>query len=377
MKRTRSEFEADQGGSSAAAAQSLARMASQVVPVLLGDNAANTTSLFGSDDPASVKNIKAKQDAVISSIVASMAASGASVVRAAHAAEAAAAAQSRTGSGGSGEPSAPPLIGGNPRAIFPRGAFAGQPASVVAARQALEKEVEVDEHTVRKRREQLELGKNTLGYMRSRLLFSSASLPLSQRPRTPDPTERMSKRRWDSIIRSWRRHLHYFDLDTPLSSASASASASASGQQRQGGGMPAIAEEGGGANPGHESSSSATEGALEPLPDSIKRGFIGQGISHTPKDIPASGRDFLAVMWGNNWQEEMKKRGFDEKKGTLVVVTAPISASSSAAAAQARPVAFPFPFPASKGVFVPSAGVDDLLAAYLNGSGNGKSNGKD
>jgi Histone RNA hairpin-binding protein RNA-binding domain len=394
MKRSRADYDADQE----ATARSAFNAASAVVPALLSQKPSAILT-----DPAAAK----AQGAYITSIVASMAESGASVYSNAKAAEAAAAAQkSGPGPAGGGAPN----NAGGPRGIFPRGAFGGQPASVIAARQAMEKEVEVDEHTVRKRTEQLELGKNTLGYMRYCLAFPNKQSRGTgrDRPRTPDPTEKMSKRRWDSVIRSWRRQLHSYDLPTPMGAIlSGNFGGQPQPQQQQYGGgsggghqgrgphqqqqqqrEAAIPEEDGGEDGAESGGGGAGEGALDPLPESIKKGPVGQGIGYVAKDMPQSGVDFLGVMWGNDYREKLRQRGYDER-GQLIIPSAAVvpaagsSTSSSAAgkrestapaaaastsgasASSGAATAAAVKMPQSRGVFVSSKAVEGLLSEYL------------
>jgi len=66
------------------------------------------------------------------------------------------------------------------------------------------------EHRISKRIRQLSIAKKTAGY-----LNYLRAVPRDQRgnsdPRTPDPTERISKRRFDGKVRVWRRRLHEWD----------------------------------------------------------------------------------------------------------------------------------------------------------------------
>jgi len=66
------------------------------------------------------------------------------------------------------------------------------------------------EHRISKRIRQLSIAKRTAGY-----LNYLRAVPRDQRgnsdPRTPDPTERISKRRFDGKVRVWRRRLHEWD----------------------------------------------------------------------------------------------------------------------------------------------------------------------
>jgi hypothetical protein len=66
------------------------------------------------------------------------------------------------------------------------------------------------EHRISKRIRQLSIAKKTAGYSNY-----IRAVPREKRsnfdPRTPDPTERISKRRFDGKVRVWRRRLHEWD----------------------------------------------------------------------------------------------------------------------------------------------------------------------
>jgi hypothetical protein len=65
---------------------------------------------------------------------------------------------------------------------------------------------------------QIEFGKNTLGYARYREL-----VPLhertSQHPSTPPADGALPKRRFDGLVRSWRRALHAYDPESAAPAA--------------------------------------------------------------------------------------------------------------------------------------------------------------
>jgi hypothetical protein len=171
-----------------------------------------------------------------------------------------------------------------------RGGRGGFSAAAVS-----EKEVETDEHTVKKRQEQLDLGKNTIGYMRYCLLVPRERRNGREQPRTPDPRERMSKRRWDAVIRSWRRQLHFYDLHCPPPSDRGSSYGSRGGFAggrgggrggHSGSGPPAAAGAEGGAD--DEDGGATTEAALDQRPDG----------SYVAQEMPPAGRDFFVSMYG-------------------------------------------------------------------------------
>jgi hypothetical protein len=76
-----------------------------------------------------------------------------------------------------------------------------------------------DPHKLASRRKQIDFGKNTLSYERY-----SREVPRSARketdPKTPDITNPMSKRRFDGMIKAWRRGLHEWEQNNPLPGAS-------------------------------------------------------------------------------------------------------------------------------------------------------------
>jgi len=173
-----------------------------------------------------------------------------------------------------------------------RGGRGGFSAAAVS-----EKEVETDEHTVKKRQEQLDLGKNTIGYMRYCLLVPRERRNGREQPRTPDPRERMSKRRWDAVIRSWRRQLHFYDLHCPPPSDRGSGYGSRGGFAggrgggrggHSGGGPPAAAAAGAEGGADDEEGGATTEAALDLRPDG----------SYVAQEMPPAGRDFFVSMYG-------------------------------------------------------------------------------
>lgn len=70
---------------------------------------------------------------------------------------------------------------------------------------------EKDVHRVSQRQKQIELGKNTIGYDRYRLLVPRTGRGRRD-PQTPDATKLWSKKQWDTLIRRWRRTIHCYDI---------------------------------------------------------------------------------------------------------------------------------------------------------------------
>lgn len=123
-----------------------------------------------------------------------------------------------------------------------------------------------DAGTLKKRLDQIEFGKNTIGYMRYTMLVPKERRRGREHPRTPDAHERMPKRRWDTIIRSWRRQLHQYDLHVPPHS-----SVSEAGRAVE-----------------READGDVESEALERRPDG----------SYVAQAMPAAGKDFLDLLWG-------------------------------------------------------------------------------
>ena len=72
--------------------------------------------------------------------------------------------------------------------------------------------IEDDPQRLQRRRKDVAWGKNTRGYDRYRELIPKHERKgYIEHPRTPDITEKMSKRRWDGMIKVWRRTLHNWD----------------------------------------------------------------------------------------------------------------------------------------------------------------------
>jgi len=72
------------------------------------------------------------------------------------------------------------------------------------------------EHQITKRVKQLDLGKNSLGYINYRNVIGMSNRVKGKHMWTPDPKERISKRRFQGKLKHWRRFLHaYDDLTTP------------------------------------------------------------------------------------------------------------------------------------------------------------------
>ena len=108
---------------------------------------------------------------------------------------------SRGWASGAGAPSRP----GNPsQPSFSRGAgFADR---------------ETDPKRLEKRQKQVDFGKNTIGYERYVCALPKRSRrrnPSDLAPRTPDVGMKCSKRRFDGILRAWRRALHLWDDGIP------------------------------------------------------------------------------------------------------------------------------------------------------------------
>lgn len=123
-----------------------------------------------------------------------------------------------------------------------------------------------DAGTLKKRLDQIELGKNTIGYMRYTMLVPKERRRGREHPRTPDAHERMPKRRWDTIIRSWRRQLHQYDLHMPPHGGISEA-------------VRAV---------DREPEGDVESEALERRPDG----------TYVAQDMPAAGKDFLNLLWG-------------------------------------------------------------------------------
>ncbi|RYG41222.1 hypothetical protein EON68_03330 [archaeon] len=108
--------------------------------------------------------------------------------------------------------SAPPTAGGTaPSTGAPSTSASSTSSSALSGADA-------DRSATRQR--QIDLGKNTLGYARYR-----AQVPLDSRgvrdPQTPNPyASDISKRHWDSMVRTWRRALHQYDFSLPGTAAS-------------------------------------------------------------------------------------------------------------------------------------------------------------
>mmetsp|Transcript_13786 Transcript_13786/g.24624 ORF Transcript_13786/g.24624 Transcript_13786/m.24624 type:complete len:267 (+) Transcript_13786:2-802(+) len=77
----------------------------------------------------------------------------------------------------------------------------------------IKKESESCPRRLATRQKQIDLGKNTLGYQRylEQVPRKSRGPNWQEHPRTPRPSEKMSKRCFDGIIRAWRRNLHRWD----------------------------------------------------------------------------------------------------------------------------------------------------------------------
>jgi len=72
------------------------------------------------------------------------------------------------------------------------------------------------EHQISKRVKQLAFGKNTVGYINYRNVIGMSNRVKGKHMWTPDPKERISKRRFQGKLKYWRRFLHtYDDLTSP------------------------------------------------------------------------------------------------------------------------------------------------------------------
>jgi hypothetical protein len=73
-------------------------------------------------------------------------------------------------------------------------------------------ERETDATRIQARLKQIACGKNTLGYDNyTQQVPKKMRRGYAEHPRTPDPTEKISKRCFDGRIKAWRRALHTFD----------------------------------------------------------------------------------------------------------------------------------------------------------------------
>jgi hypothetical protein len=73
---------------------------------------------------------------------------------------------------------------------------------------------ETDENRKAQRARQVDLGRNSVCYMRYRWLVPRSSRGYRD-PATPDVNRVYSKKAWDAVARRWRRQLHHFDLHRP------------------------------------------------------------------------------------------------------------------------------------------------------------------
>ncbi|WIA35866.1 hypothetical protein OEZ86_004250 [Tetradesmus obliquus] len=94
-----------------------------------------------------------------------------------------------------------------------------------------DEEFENDPKRLMARQQQIDFGKNTLGYERYLQAVPKHKRKLRGKehdPPTPDITRKMSKRTWDGIVKAWRRHLHKFDnVEAPAPAAAAGDSSAA------------------------------------------------------------------------------------------------------------------------------------------------------
>ena len=86
------------------------------------------------------------------------------------------------------------------------------PKSKVPRVYATSEEREMDVARLQARLKQISYGKNTRGYDNYlQAVPRNMRQGYTQHPRTPDPTEKQSKRSFDGRIKAWRRMLHTFD----------------------------------------------------------------------------------------------------------------------------------------------------------------------
>jgi len=100
---------------------------------------------------------------------------------------------------------------------------------------------ETDPHRLRQRQKQVDYGKNTLGYDRYTQLVPKERRRRTD-PRTPDIHARISTKRFNGLVRAWRRRLHEFDpQDGTAAGASSSSSSSPSSISAPRAGVPSYA----------------------------------------------------------------------------------------------------------------------------------------
>ena len=86
------------------------------------------------------------------------------------------------------------------------------PKSKVPKIYSTTEEQETDVARLQARLKQISYGKNTTGYDNYiQAVPKHLRQGYTQHPRTPDPTEKQSKRSFDGRIKAWRRMLHTFD----------------------------------------------------------------------------------------------------------------------------------------------------------------------
>ena len=89
---------------------------------------------------------------------------------------------------------------------------------------------------IAKRTQQVDFGKNTVGYANYvRLVPKHARQKGIEDiyPTTPDPTRPLSKRRFDGVVRAWRRRLHKWDTSDPREGHEGAAAHARALEQRQ------------------------------------------------------------------------------------------------------------------------------------------------
>jgi len=80
------------------------------------------------------------------------------------------------------------------------------------------------EHQIGKRSQKLRKGKETLGYINYLKVIPKRKRLIGKHQWTPNPKKRISKRRFEGKVRSWRRFLHQWDDASTVSTMSESKS---------------------------------------------------------------------------------------------------------------------------------------------------------
>lgn len=110
----------------------------------------------------------------------------------------------------------------------PEGDKAGRGAAVASSAPDGSVHRELDAHRLAQRQKQIDFGKNTIGYdlylkavpkcvggclalVPDLTAWRARSVRKRGDPQTPNKCQDMSKRRWDGLVRQWRRLLHKWD----------------------------------------------------------------------------------------------------------------------------------------------------------------------